>query len=77
MSEPRAVVVKQAFQLLDEEGKGYIPLDALLKKYRAEAHPRVRTREKTAEDVLKDFEAAIKKRAYLSYIHIVLAKTAL
>ncbi len=64
MNETRASIVKQAFQLLDEEGKGYIPVDILLKKYNAAAHPRVRTREKTAEEVYKDFELAIKKKTY-------------
>lgn len=64
MNEPRMAIVRQAFQLLDEEGKGYITLDTLLKRYNAMAHPRVRTREKTPEEVYKDFETAIKKRAY-------------
>jgi len=63
MNEARANVVRQAFQILDEEGKGYIEIEALLKKYNAAAHPRVRTREKSAEDVYKDFEIAITKKA--------------
>ena len=63
MNETRSNAVKQAFQLLDEEGKGYIPVEILLKKYNAKEHPRVRTREKTPEDVYKDFEQGIKRRA--------------
>jgi hypothetical protein len=62
MTEARSAVVKQAFQLLDEEGKGCVPFEFLLKKYCAEGHPRVRTREKAAEDVFKDFEASIKRQ---------------
>ncbi len=65
MSEPRTAVVRQAFQLLDEEGRGYVGLETLLKRYNAKAHPRVRTREKSPEMVYHDFEVAIKKRAYL------------
>ena len=64
MSEVRTNIVKQAFQLLDEAGKGYLPVEFLMKKYNAAAHPRVRTREKTAEDILKDFEVSIKAKAY-------------
>ena len=66
----RTNVVKQAFQLLDEDGKGYILVDVLLKKYNAAAHPRVRTREKTAEEVFKDFELAITKKAYVLSLHL-------
>lgn len=62
MNEMRSSAIKQAFQLLDEEGKGCIPIDFLLKKFNPDGHPRVRTREKTAEDVMKDFEAAIKRQ---------------
>lgn len=62
MNETRSAAIKQAFQLLDEEGKGYIPIDALLKRYCPEGHPRVRTRDKAPEDVYKDFEVAIKKQ---------------
>ena len=63
MNEPRSAIVKQSFQLLDEEGKGYVPVEALLKRYNAAAPPRVRTRDKAAEEVMKDFEVAIQKRA--------------
>lgn len=63
ISEPRRAVVKQAFQFLDEEGKGAIQLDFLKKKYCAAAHPRVRTREKEEEKVQAEFEAAISKKA--------------
>ena len=62
MSEARSAAVKQAFQLLDEEGKGCIPIDLLLKRYYPEGHPRVRIRDKTTEEVYKDFEAAMKRQ---------------
>lgn len=63
MSEPRKAIVKQAYELLDEAGKGAIPLEVLTKKYFAQGHPRVRTREKAPEAVQKDFETAITKWA--------------
>jgi hypothetical protein len=64
MNEARLKIVQQAFKRLDESGTGAVGLATLLKAYRAEAHPRVRVREKTAECVYKDFELAITKRAY-------------
>ena len=64
MNETRLNVVKQAFQLLDQEGKGMIPLDFLKKKFCSSGHPRVRNREKAPETVQKDFEEAINTRAY-------------
>ena len=63
MSGPRRALVKEAFQFLDEEGKGAISLDLLKKKYCAAAHPRVRIREKTVEMVQAEFEDAITKYA--------------
>lgn len=65
MNEARLNVVKKAFQLLDEEGKGNIPLDMLKKRFCPAGHPRVRNREKAPEIVQKDFEDAISQRAYL------------
>lgn len=64
MSNARIDIVKQAFQVLDESGKGYIPLEELLKKYNPEGHPRVRDREKSPEEVYRDFEFAIKTKVY-------------
>lgn len=68
MNNARLDFVKQAFQSLDETGQGYIPLEEVLKKYNAAAHPRVRTREKTPEQVYKDFETAITKKAYYLFL---------
>lgn len=56
MSEKRIAIVKQAFQILDEEGKGYVDYKALIGRYHAELHPRVKIREKTPEVVKKEFE---------------------
>ena len=64
MSNARNDIVKQAFQVLDESGKGYIPLEELLKKYNPEGHPRVRDRAKSPEDVYRYSESAIKTKVY-------------
>eukprot|EP00831_Metopus_contortus_P080861 TRINITY_DN836_c0_g1_i2.p1 TRINITY_DN836_c0_g1~~TRINITY_DN836_c0_g1_i2.p1 ORF type:complete len:464 (+),score=102.69 TRINITY_DN836_c0_g1_i2:203-1594(+) len=63
MSEARKRIVKQSFDLLDTAGMGAIPLEDLLKKYNPRAHPRVKTREKTPEEVKRDFEKAITSKA--------------
>ena len=55
--------MREIFQLLDEEGKGYIALETLLKCYNPAGHPRVRMREKTLEDVYNDFEFAMTRKA--------------
>ena len=63
MTEVRKNVVKQAFQMLDQDGKGFVELDTLKKCYCPQAHPRVLVRDKTAEEVLADFDAAITAKA--------------
>lgn len=64
MDSKRVEIVKQAFKILDTKRKGSIPLSDLLKKYNPEAHPRVQAREKTAEEVYKEFEESIQTKAY-------------
>jgi hypothetical protein len=56
--------VTQAFQFLDTSGAGFIELPRLLENYHAEKHPRALSREKTEEEVRKDFENAITAKAY-------------
>lgn len=63
MCSSRINIVREIFQLLDEEGKGYIALETLLKCYNPAGHPRVRMREKTLEDVYNDFEFAMTRKA--------------
>lgn len=63
MSETRTNVVKQAFQMLDQEGKGFVELEVLKKAYCPQFHPRVLVREKTAEEVFADFDIAITSKA--------------
>ena len=68
MNSGRIDVVRQAFQILDEGGKGYIPLAELLKKYNPKGHPRVLTRTKSPEEVYKDLEFAITKKVYNAFL---------
>jgi len=55
MNEKRMAVVKHAFQVLDQTGNKKLDFQKLCQRYNAEAHPRVRTREKRAETVMNDF----------------------
>lgn len=55
--------MKKTFLKLDRQGKGVLPLQFLIANYNADLHPRVRTREKTAQQVQAEFEAAISARA--------------
>jgi len=55
MNEKRMAVIKHAYQFLDAEKKGFIPLKKLVESYNGAAHPRVRTREKKVETVMDDF----------------------
>ena len=52
MNEKRIAVVKHAFQFLDQDGTGQLSLDKLSTMFNANAHPRVRTRDKKPETVL-------------------------
>jgi Ca2+-binding EF-hand superfamily protein len=63
MNETRLDIVTQAFQYLDEDSKGYIPLETLLKKYIPEGHTRVRMKDRTVEDVYEEFKLAMEKKA--------------
>ena len=55
MNEKRLAVVKHAWQFLDQAGQRQVPWTQLQAAYQAEAHPRVRTREKKAEHVIAEF----------------------
>lgn len=63
MNETRVDIVTQAFQYLDSESQGYIPLETLLKKYIPTGHTKVRMKDKTAEEVYREFELAMGKKA--------------
>lgn len=63
MSEKRLSIVKHAFQFLNVNNEDKIRIDDLLRLYRPEDHPRVRTREKTVDQVLTEFKNAIKKKS--------------
>eukprot|EP00331_Platyophrya_macrostoma_P029949 CAMPEP_0176456796 /NCGR_PEP_ID=MMETSP0127-20121128/31510_1 /TAXON_ID=938130 /ORGANISM="Platyophrya macrostoma, Strain WH" /LENGTH=527 /DNA_ID=CAMNT_0017846841 /DNA_START=40 /DNA_END=1623 /DNA_ORIENTATION=- len=63
MSEKRLAVVKHAFQFLDYENRGVLSLSDLESAYRPKDHPRVRTREKTTDQVLSEFKNAIRKKS--------------
>lgn len=63
MSETRLAVVKQAYQFLDREKNGRLPIQLLETIYRAQCHPRVRTRQKTAQQVKEEFLTAIQRRS--------------
>lgn len=63
MSDQRIASVKKAFIKLDKAGRGSLDVQFLISNYNADLHPRVRTREKTAQQVQAEFEAAILARA--------------
>jgi hypothetical protein len=63
MNEKRLAVVKHAFQFLDEAGTKRLQFDKLNSHYNSQAHPRVRTREKTAQNVYNDFVNTMGPRA--------------
>ena len=64
MNSARTEAVTQAFQMMDADSKGSLPLEFLKKKFSAKGHPRVRNREKTEETVQKEFEDSISQRLY-------------
>lgn len=66
MSEKRLALVKHAFHFLNFEGAKFIPLALLKSSFKAEAHPRVRSRQKTAQQVYEEFERSIVKKRYLT-----------
>lgn len=77
MSEKRLAVVKHAFQFLDRNNQKYLALSELVSLYQAKVccvllchliltmqdHPRVRTREKTSDQVRAEFHNAIYKKS--------------
>ena len=61
MSDKRLSAVKAAFLYLDSQRLGYLNVDNLIQAFIAANHPRVLTREKTAETVLSEFRNSITK----------------
>jgi len=59
-SEKRLATVKYAYEVLSQ--KGDMNVEWLESKYRAQSHPRVWTREKTAEKVFMEFSDAMRSR---------------
>ena len=55
MNEKRLAVVKHAWQSLDESGSGRISWGKLQTAYKADEHPRAKTREKKSEAVRAEF----------------------
>lgn len=49
ISEKRLAAVRHAFRFLDPYQVGVISLDFLIKQYRADQHPRVKTRQKSTQ----------------------------
>ncbi len=65
MSEKRLSAVKYAYQFLDYDRVGKLPIGMVLAKFKAKEHPRVRVREKTEEQVFADFKDAIIKKRFI------------
>ncbi|CAD8165837.1 unnamed protein product [Paramecium octaurelia] len=63
MSEKRINVVRSTFSFLDQSRQGRLQLESLYRLYQAKNHPRVRTRQKTSEQITKEFVNAISKRS--------------
>ena len=55
MNEKRLAVVKHAWQSLDKAGAKKVSFEDLQSIYQVEQHPRVRTREKTTDQVRAEF----------------------
>jgi calcyphosin len=68
MNEKRLAVVKHAWQSLDESGSGKIAWGKLQTAYRAEDHPRVKTREKKSETARAEFVETMSKREQGGYV---------
>lgn len=62
-NEKRISVVKYAFQMLDSESSGQLSLSNLITRYNAAAHPRVKLREKKAENIAEEFSTGLGYRA--------------
>ena len=63
MSDERIATVKKTFNKLDKNRQGFLNVGELISNYNAELHPRVRTREKTAQQVQEEFTRAISAKA--------------
>ena len=63
MSDRRLSAVKAAFQNLDSNQSGFLNLNNLLSRFQPAGHPRVVTREKTAETVVNELRASLSKYA--------------
>ena len=59
MNEQRLAVVKHAWQFLDDANQRRVSYSKLASLYNLQGHPRVRTREKKAETVQKEFETCM------------------
>ena len=75
MTNDRLAIVKKAWQKLSG-GAATVSLEALLSQYNAPAHPRVTSREKRAEDVMRAFvglmsskatDGAVSEEAFMDY----------
>ena len=75
MTNDRLAIVKKAWQKLSG-GAATVSLEALLSQYNAPAHPRVTSREKRAEAVMRDFvelmsskatDGAVSEEAFMDY----------
>ena len=62
MNEKRLAVVKHAWTSLDESRTGKISWGKLQTAYRADEHPRVKTREKKSESVRAEYLETMGKR---------------
>ena len=68
MSDERIATVKKTFDKLDKSRQGRIPVGQLIANYNADLHPRVRTREKNAQQVEQEFQRAISRKAHEGFI---------
>ena len=55
MSQERISIIKQAFKKFDKTGDGIISIDDLKGVYSAREHPKVKSGEKTEDEVLREF----------------------
>ena len=63
MSDQRVLVVQQAFKSLDTSNQKVLSLETLKQKYNAPRNPRVRCREKKADQVKEEFWQAISAKS--------------
>eukprot|EP01017_Pseudomicrothorax_dubius_P009760 TRINITY_DN13383_c0_g1_i9.p1 TRINITY_DN13383_c0_g1~~TRINITY_DN13383_c0_g1_i9.p1 ORF type:complete len:501 (+),score=153.03 TRINITY_DN13383_c0_g1_i9:30-1532(+) len=63
ISDRRIEIVKEAWNFLDIERRGRLAIADLERIYKAESHPRVRTRAKTAQQIRDEFSSGIRSRS--------------